>query len=66
MANPKRRHSNCRTRLRRSHDALKTQSLSTCPKCGTSVLPHRVCRVCGFYRGKQVLTIKSKAKKEEK
>lgn len=64
MAQPKRKHSNTRSRTRRSHHWLKVKSLSGCSNCGTLMVPHRVCAVCGFYRGKQVLTIKSKASKE--
>ncbi|MBI4372113.1 MAG: 50S ribosomal protein L32 [Candidatus Omnitrophica bacterium] len=64
MANPKRRHSNTRTRLRRTHDRLETRSLSKCTNCGRQILPHRICVYCGFYRGKQVLTVAAKAKEE--
>lgn len=35
-------------------------SLSTCTNCGNAKLAHRVCKACGFYNGKQVLTIKTK------
>ncbi len=68
MANPKRRHSNTRTRLRRSHDFLKLRSLSECPQCKAAILPHRVCPKCGFYRGRQVLVVAAskKEKKEER
>ncbi|HNX69401.1 MAG TPA: 50S ribosomal protein L32 [Candidatus Omnitrophota bacterium] len=65
MANPKRRHSNTRTQLRRAHDHLTPRSMSQCPKCGTFILPHRVCTSCGFYKGKQVITIKVKSKVKE-
>ncbi|MFZ5801490.1 MAG: 50S ribosomal protein L32 [Candidatus Omnitrophota bacterium] len=65
MANPKRRHSNMRTRLRRSHDALAMKSLSKCSNCGAWIVPHRVCPLCGHYRGKQVLTLKVKESKEK-
>ncbi len=65
MAHPKRRHSNMRTRLRRTHDTLQPPSMSRCANCGRELLPHRICHHCGFYRGKQVLTIKVKSKKEE-
>ena len=66
MANPKRRHSNTRTRLRRAHDFLKLKSVSQCPQCGAPRLPHRVCPSCGFYRGKQVITIAVKEDKKKK
>ncbi len=65
MANPKRRHSNTRSRLRRAHDGLKILSVSKCPQCGVPQIPHRVCPACGYYRGRQVITIKMKEKKKK-
>jgi large subunit ribosomal protein L32 len=62
MPNPKRRHSNTRTRTRRAHDFLKVRSLSKCPQCGAMRLPHRICAECGYYNGKQVVTLKAKSK----
>ncbi len=41
---------------------VETYQLSTCKNCGAKKLAHRVCPVCGYYKGKQVLTIKSKSK----
>ncbi|MBU3758996.1 MAG: 50S ribosomal protein L32 [Candidatus Omnitrophica bacterium] len=64
MANPKRRHSNTRTQTRRAHDFIKLKSVSKCSNCSAPVLPHRVCMACGFYKGRQVLTIKIKEKKK--
>ncbi|MCY3776955.1 MAG: 50S ribosomal protein L32 [Candidatus Aminicenantes bacterium] len=55
MANPKRRHSRARRGRRRSHDFLTAPSLATCSHCGSTVLPHRVCRECGYYKGRQVI-----------
>ncbi|MBI3306262.1 MAG: 50S ribosomal protein L32 [Candidatus Omnitrophica bacterium] len=63
MANPKRRHSNTRTRLRRAHDFLTAPGTSKCTHCGGPLMNHRICPACGYYRGKQVLTIKVKEKK---
>jgi large subunit ribosomal protein L32 len=57
MANPKRRHSKSRTGKRRSHDFLTVPSLSICSNCGSSVLPHRVCANCGYYKGRQVIEV---------
>jgi len=65
MANPKRRHSNSRTRLRRTHDVIRLKSLSKCSNCGASILPHRICPECGYYRGRQFVILKAKGKKEE-
>lgn len=58
MANPKRRHSNMRTRLRRTHDRLKLASFATCRQCHALILPHRICRYCGYYNGRQAVTLK--------
>lgn len=39
----------------------KTYQVWKCANCGARKLAHRVCPVCGYYKGKQVITIKSKA-----
>ena len=49
MPNPKRRHSNARTGIRRSHDALRLTSPNHCARCGAPVRQHRVCDNCGYY-----------------
>ncbi len=60
MPNPKRRHSNARTRKRRTHDRMSLRGQSACPQCHEVKAPHRVCPSCGFYKGKPVLPIKVK------
>ena len=55
MPNPKRRHSKARRDRRRSHDALAQPARSECPSCGEVKLPHRACRNCGEYRGRDVV-----------
>ena len=55
MPQPKRRHSHSRKNKRRSHDALKVEGLSVCPKCNEPKLPHRLCGNCGYYQGKQIV-----------
>lgn len=55
MGNPKRRTSKARRDRRRAHDALTKPSASICPECGEIKLPHRACRKCGIYRGREVL-----------
>ena len=49
MPHPKRRHSNHRTGIRRSHLSLKVATPQRCPRCGTATKPHRVCDNCGHY-----------------
>lgn len=55
MAVPRNRHSNSRKKLKRTHRKDRViVSLSTCKECGASKLPHRVCSVCGSYKGRKV------------
>ena len=60
MAVPKKRTSYSKTRHRRSHQALQVVHGTFCAHCGKEKLSHRVCLACGYYRGKQILKIKSK------
>jgi large subunit ribosomal protein L32 len=55
MANPKRRHSKARRDKRRANDFLSRPGVSVCPNCGEPKLPHRVCKSCGEYRGREVI-----------
>lgn len=56
MGVPKKRTSKMRRdRRRAANNKLKSAvQLNPCPNCGTSVMPHRVCPSCGFYKGKKV------------
>jgi large subunit ribosomal protein L32 len=68
MTAPKKRTTKSRRDKRRLHIHLKESSLTKCPKCDESILPHHVCPFCGFYKGKQVLNTNQdkENKKEEK
>jgi large subunit ribosomal protein L32 len=55
MANPKTRHSKARRDKRRAHDFLSRPGISLCTNCGESKQPHRVCKACGQYRGREVI-----------
>jgi len=46
--------------------ALPKAGLKKCPKCGQAVMPHLTCTVCGTYKGRQVIKLKTKAKKKTK
>lgn len=65
MAEPKKRLTSSRSGKRRSHIFLKTKSLATCPKCKSSIIPHRVCLTCGYYRGQDLLKIEEKTQAKE-
>ncbi|MBN2541670.1 50S ribosomal protein L32 [bacterium] len=59
MALPKRKHSKARSRKRRTHWKLKGPAVVECPHCNQPKLSHHVCPNCGYYKGEQVITVKS-------
>ncbi|MDD2690104.1 MAG: 50S ribosomal protein L32 [Candidatus Omnitrophica bacterium] len=65
MPLPKKRHSKARGRRRRTHWKLSLTNLIPCPQCKQPKLPHRICQVCGYYNGRQVIEIKVKEKKKK-
>ncbi|MBQ9358891.1 MAG: 50S ribosomal protein L32 [Abditibacteriota bacterium] len=65
MPLPKRRHSNQRTRLRRTHYKLSRITVTECPRCHAACMPHTACPSCGYYDGRQVIKIKAKTAEEE-
>ena len=48
--------------LRKRHAANRYKGVqaTVCPSSGAACLPHRVCKACGMYDGKQVIQIKNK------
>ncbi len=60
------RHTRAHTRNRRSHHFLKKIGILSCPKCGEPTLPHKVCKNCGSYRGKEIIDVLAKLTKKEK
>ncbi len=57
MAVPKRKTSKARRDKRRANWKLTVPGLVKCSKCGEFVLPHRVCKACGTYKGKEVIKV---------
>ena len=58
MAVPKRKVSKARRDKRRgSNWKLTAPNLIKCPQCGAFRLPHRACKSCGFYDGRQVMNV---------
>jgi len=60
---PKKRHSRARQGKRRAAIRLSVAKTIVCPNCQAPIIPHKVCRKCGYYKGKMI--IKKKEKKEE-
>ena len=59
---PKRKHSKGRRDRRRAHDALEAINLVTCSNCGEVRPPHVVCPSCGFYQGREVISMEKEQK----
>lgn len=54
---PKRKVSRHRRGNRRQHLALTAPQLVTCPRCNNLMRNHYTCRICGTYKGRQVLDV---------
>ena len=57
------RRNRSETAMRRSHHALTATSSVKC-ECGALRQPHRACASCGKYRGRVVIDIVARAKRE--
>ncbi|MBM4165136.1 MAG: 50S ribosomal protein L32 [Lentisphaerae bacterium] len=57
MAVPKRKKSKMRIRQRKGHFKAEVAEVANCPNCAAPHRSHRVCPSCGFYNGRQVLTV---------
>jgi large subunit ribosomal protein L32 len=54
---PKRKLSKGRRGRRRAHDAITARNLVACNNCGEMRLPHTVCPKCGFYKGREIVSV---------
>ena len=54
---PKKRHSRARKGKRRASIKLKSPGGILCSNCKALVLPHMICKNCGYYQGKQIVKI---------
>jgi len=58
MAVPKGKISRTRRDKRRSsHWKLEQPTFCKCEKCGELKIPHRVCKACGTYNGREVIKV---------
>jgi large subunit ribosomal protein L32 len=55
MAVPKRRTSNSKRKMGRSHFALSAVATVECSTCGRPKLAHKVCAHCKSYKGKTII-----------
>jgi len=49
-----------RLRTRKAANRWRAPHLNKCPQCGSTVPSHIACPSCGYYRGRQVLTLEGK------
>lgn len=56
MAVPKRKTSKKVKRQRRTHKILHAPSMAKCTNCDELTKPHHVCKSCGHYDGKEVVS----------
>ena len=67
MAVPRHHMAKGKQLRRRSHLALKAQTLVQCSHCKKNIKPHTVCVDCGYYKGREVVNVLAKElKKKEK
>jgi large subunit ribosomal protein L32 len=66
MPEPAKHPSRSKSRRRKAHIVLKKKNLVKCSNCGAMILPHRLCFDCGFYKGRLVLSPKTKEKKKKR
>ena len=66
MAVPRMHHTKSRRNKRRLHIYLEPAALTLCKKCGKAVLPHTVCKNCGYYKGREVIDVMKKLTKKER
>ena len=57
MAVPKGKVSKSRRDKRRANWKLDVPGMVECPKCHEFKMPHRVCKACGYYNGKEVIKV---------
>ncbi|MCF7669262.1 MAG: 50S ribosomal protein L32 [Verrucomicrobia bacterium] len=58
MGVPKRKTSHSRQRMRRAYNsAMRVPQVTMCPQCAEPYMPHRACPSCGYYKGRQVMTV---------
>lgn len=63
MGLPSQKRTKSSARRRASHFALKKPSVAVCKNCEASILPHRACPKCGYFKGEKKLATKSQIKK---
>jgi len=64
MSEPKKKRSQSRKGMRRSHHALVGPALMLCSNCKSPKVSHHVCPTCGMYAGRQAIIVATDSKKK--
>ena len=54
---PKNKSSKARRDKRRANWKMSAPNLVKCSKCGALMMPHRVCKACGSYNKKEIVSV---------
>lgn len=57
MAVPKRKVSKSRRNHRLAQWKIEKPGFAECPQCHEPMMPHRVCKSCGYYKGREILKV---------
>ena len=57
---PKNKSSKGRRDKRRANWKMSAPTLVKCSKCGALMMPHRVCKACGSYNKKEIISVCTK------
>ena len=60
---PKNKSSKARRDKRRANWKMSAPNLVKCSKCGELMMPHRVCKACGSYNKREIVTVENQLKK---
>jgi len=58
MPVPKRKRSRARRDKRFANKGIKVKIFTECKNCKEPMMPHQVCKSCGFYKGIKVMNTK--------
>jgi len=64
MGVPTKKRTRSSARERASHFALAKPASTKCSNCGISILPHRACPKCGYFKGEKKIATKGRVSKK--
>lgn len=59
MPVPKRKLSRKRRDQRSANKGIKPKAIAGCQTCQAPIMPHQICKDCGYYKGVKVLRTKT-------